>query len=272
MLPLKYFFTHWIFIAVCGAALCLQTYILLDVPVLSNMLVVVFLSILVCYNLYALVGFWISNPVRLFALIQLKWFQIVLCLLGGIAIIILFLLNRIQWVPFFMVVFFSVIYFILLFVDPISFRKLGILKTLLLPFIWTLATVFLPSMNRHFSTALLMIVGSSRYIFLFMIAVIFDVRDRNSDLLGNKNSLATIASNRTLIVLMMIMLWIHSILIFWGIHQFHHLSHFFILEIMGFLTFVLFLFSLKPRGYYFYHFLIDGLMLLTSISTFIASI
>ena len=111
-----------------------------------------------------------------------------------------------------------------------------------------------------------------RLFFLLMISVIFDIRDRHQDDLKKRKTMATMFSNRIIIAMMLVLLIGYGILLIQGIHSMANPLFLIGLSITGCLAFVVFLLSLWPRGYYFYYLLTDGLMLLSSIVTYVATI
>jgi hypothetical protein len=71
---------------------------------------------------------------------------------------------------------------------------------------------------------------------------------------------------------MMIVLIGYVLSLFW-LHQFfQNTTYLFLLLSIGALTYIIYLLALKTRGYYFYYFLVDGLMILSALSLYMATI
>ncbi len=74
----------------------------------------------------------------------------------------------------------------------------GFLKTILLAVIWTIATDIFPFPSFRFDSKAAFLILSHRFIFLLTLSLLFDRRDRQSDCLSGRNTLATLFSDKQL--------------------------------------------------------------------------
>jgi 4-hydroxybenzoate polyprenyltransferase len=152
-------------------------------------------------------------------------------------------------------------------------KNIGFIKTLLLAFTWSFFTVLIPAygeINAHLSHVVSLFL--MRFFFMLMLCIIFDSRDVSIDKLRNLPSIATDFSKKTLTIIMMFVLGGYVLSSFW-LHQFfQNTTYLFLLLSIGALTYIIYLLALKTRGYYFYYFLVDGLMILSSLSLYMATI
>jgi 4-hydroxybenzoate polyprenyltransferase len=160
---------------------------------------------------------------------------------------------------------------------PFSFlrftRKAGLLKTLLLAFTWSFVTVYIPyqqSATGH--TLTLLMLFNNRFLFMLMLCIIFDARDTNVDKIRGLQSLTTLLRPSTI---RYIMFFLFAAYIANGILlrvHYHEPMQILALLITGIITALVYAFSLRQQGYFFYYFGVDGLMLFSSLATYVASI
>lgn len=147
------------------------------------------------------------------------------------------------------------------------------MKTLLLAITWTYVTAFIPIEKKVMDLDNPEIfVISRRFLFLLMLCIIFDSRDIAVDKIRGFRSLATDLSPR-------ILKWlIYSIftLLFasnfcsglFGFNIFQTIA----LQISSMALLMVYFYSTKKQGYLFYYFIVDGLMIFSALTTWIASI
>jgi 4-hydroxybenzoate polyprenyltransferase len=154
-----------------------------------------------------------------------------------------------------------------------SHKNAGFIKTILLAFTWSFFTVFIPSfsiINSHLTQVISLFM--MRFFFMLMLCIIFDSRDVAIDKLSNLPSIGSELNRKSLTLIMMMVLVAYVFSLFW-LHHFVQNPLILFLQLMaGALTFVIYMLALKKRGYYFYYFLTDGLMLLSSLSVYLATI
>ncbi len=272
----KFFLSHSIFVSFCAAGLSYQSFALLGIPVDINILIIVFCSTLASYNFYWLIAkyyFYHSNKIGSFFYKNIS--NIVLFGIASIATLLELCNNSRLLSLIIIATLLTLLYSLPLW--PIKqtrfFRQAGFLKTFLLAFTWSFVTVLLPAhaiifINPFFILQLFFI----RFSFMLMLVLIFDTRDVVIDKLYLLHSLATDFSPRMITIIMgsLFVLYNGSVSIF--MLQPGNIGHGIALASVGIATIALYFVSLKKRGYYFYYFLIDGLMLFSALATFMATI
>ncbi|MBP6431787.1 MAG: hypothetical protein KA319_08475 [Ferruginibacter sp.] len=152
-------------------------------------------------------------------------------------------------------------------------KKFGFAKTFLLAFTWAYVTIVLP-LNKPFlylNNAKLLLF-CNRFLFMLILCIIFDSRDILVDKIKGMHSLATDIKPK---ILKIITLICFALLLFtnYGLHQHGlYLPHNIALLIAIVALAILYYLSFKKRGYLFYYFFVDGMMLLSAILTYLASV
>ena len=152
-------------------------------------------------------------------------------------------------------------------------RKAGVLKTVLLAFTWAYVTVFIPIQKSYAAlTNADLFVFSRRFLFMLMLCILFDNRDKDMDKIRGLHSLATDlkpALLKGLIYIIFAALFISNFLYAdYGITFYQSMA----LQVSTVALLIVYFFSAKKRGYLFYYFIVDGLMLFSALATFIAGI
>jgi hypothetical protein len=272
---LHFILSHSIFISFCAVALCLQTALLLHIDLPAYLYVFIFFSTLSSYNFYWLVSacsfsakpiiavlkqygsnvivFVIAVAGLLFSVLQLT--HLLPVITGGLALTLLYTL------PLLPVKLFR------------AARKAGLAKTFLLAFTWAYVTVYIPYVQAPSGDVLIAVMMfNNRFLFMLMLCIIFDARDTSVDKIRGLQSLTTIIRPRTV---QYIMLGIFAAYIINGIFlrvYYHDTGQILALLITGIITALVYSFSLKKQDYFFYYFVVDGLMLFSAMATYVASI
>lgn len=274
---LHFILSHSIFISICSAALCFQTFQLLHIPPNNFIYGLVFFATLSSYNYYWLIskydfknshhslpGFFIKNlsNVFIFVVAALGLFYCLYFLPAVLPeILIAVILTLLYSLPLFPVRKFAFI------------RQAGFLKTFLLAFTWTYVTVMIPVQEAgsvsNFSICLLF---TARFLFMLMLCIIFDSRDISIDKLRSLRTLATDVSRHTLRLIITIDFICYLAAGFLLRIYFNDMAQVIAFFITGVLTMIVYRLSLKKQGYFFYYFLVDGLMLFSAAATYVASI
>ncbi len=272
---LQFILSHSIFISFCAAALCFQTHQLLNVSPHVIVYLLVFSSTLAGYNLYWLISkFYFSNRnlpsffkknISNFIVLFIASLSTLFCILKLPFLIIYVLISAVL----------TLLYSIPLW--PISKKKYfpkikGYFKTILLAFTWTFSTVIIPAAGSDVNTSSIIILFIARFSFMLMLCSIFDSRDIAVDKMNGLRSLATDVSA---IKLRIIMLATFTAYIIAGILlrvNFTTQSQVIAFILTGIITLYVYFLSVKKRNYFFYYFLVDGLMLISSLLTFVATI
>jgi hypothetical protein len=272
---LQFILSHSIFISICAAALCLQANILLHLPHNLNIYGFILCSTLCSYNFYWLLSkFYFSNRIVSLAFVKRHFSFMLLFTLAG-AGMIFFLLRIWDLLPYIVGgICLTLLYSLPLWPLPISkkLQKAGFFKTTLLALTWAYVTTILPAARvLHTETAPVLALLTTRFCFMLLLCTIFDMRDISVDKMHGLRSLATDLSKRTLSVIINIVFicfFISGLLVRFYFHD--NLQMVFFL-LTGIITFFVYRLSLKPRGYIFYYFLVDGLMLISAAGTWIAA-
>jgi hypothetical protein len=273
---LRFILSYSIFSSICAAALCYQTVVLLHIKTEILLFVFVFFSTLCSYNFYWLISkFSFNHPVGFAWFFKNNLSYIFILLFSGLGMIIcLYFIPKIyQYVAIAIVL--TLLYSMPLwpFKFSIYLRKAGIFKTILLAFTWAFVTVLIPAASvLQIEKKEVLALMVARFFFMLMLCTIFDKRDIKLDKLHALKSLATELSPNTLKTVMLCSFIIYIGAGFWVRYQFSDLNQLLAFLITGLLVGWVYLLSLKKQGYFFYYFVVDGLMLFTATATCIATL
>ncbi|RYD68937.1 MAG: hypothetical protein EOP53_28005 [Sphingobacteriales bacterium] len=159
---------------------------------------------------------------------------------------------------------------------PVKFarklHRLGFLKTFLLALTWTYITVMIPVTGHDASAIAVFSLFFARFFFMLMLCAIFDSRDIAIDKMNSLRSLATDVSESRLKLIMGISFTLYICAGFFLRYLNGGDIQLWAFLITGLATFWVYHLSHKKRGYFFYYFIVDGLMLFSSVLTYVASI
>lgn len=275
MINFRYILSHSIFVAFCAAALGLQTFQLLQIPFSLLILGLLFFSTLAAYNFYWMLSkfFFCSQnqlPIRLKDFVSHFIFFI-----GSSIVVMDCVWQQPQMLtPVFGASIFTFIYAVLFSQNNRKQENkfLLVFKSVLLALTWSYITVYLPAIGfQSESQSALPNLFLHRFLFMWMLCIIFESKDIFANQSDESGNVSSQKSNIFLVVLMTIVLLTYAIHLLLTQQYFGGLKAV-VLMGTGALTYLIFLLSLKPRSYYFYYFLVDGLMIFSSIATYIASI
>ncbi|MEO6488514.1 MAG: hypothetical protein ABIO04_01130 [Ferruginibacter sp.] len=272
---LKFLLSHSIFISFCAVGLCYQTFELLHLPLNNIVFAIIFFATLCSYNFYWLISkyyFKGDTSTRVFLLKQfsnLFFFATA----GSAMLYCLWILPAI--LPYMLVATsLTLLYSIPLWpVKRLAFtRRAGFLKTIVLALTWTYVTVMIPAATGNPGNVSVLLLFTARFLFMLMLCIIFDSRDINVDKIHALRSLATDVSAITLkkIMSVIFILYVATGLVLR--YFFDNAAQVIAFFITGILTLLVYKLSLKKQNYYFYYFLVDGLMLFSALATYVASI
>ena len=184
-----------IFIGACAVALCIQTNLLMHLPLNTfSFYCFVFGATLVQYNLHYLIKTTaVNNSLRLVWSVKNKMVHKVI-LSAGIALILFsFLSFRLH--HFIILAILGAIAFLYSFpVIPFGKKKrikeYGFLKIITLALLWTLVTVWFPVNNFPFENNIFVFIFLKRFVFMFVLCLLFDIRDIEIDRRENITTLA----------------------------------------------------------------------------------
>ena len=206
-----------IFIALCAVALCIETNILLGVPLNNfSFYCFVFGATLVQYNLhYLLKKAAVPNSERL------RWSQKnrtihVIFLFAGI-LLILFSFFSFHLEHFVILAFLgciSVLYSFpfLPFGKRRRIKDYGFLKIITLALLWTLVTVWFPVNGLETDRGLFTLVFAKRFVFMLVLCLLFDIRDIAIDSKEHINTLAVVLGKKKSYLLSYLLLLVFVLL------------------------------------------------------------
>jgi len=189
---LSFFIQTNLLIALAAVALTLAAQVQLGMqPQAHAYLAVIFFATLLDYNLHRFIA--VNNKRETLNSEKFKWaseHQILMRILiiissAGLVIALFFVRNKILYLLGLLAIL-TVLYSIIVSrKQKSSFRFPGITgtKTLLLAFVWTCATVFLPVLQsgHTIDPVHILITFAERFTFIFAIAIPFDIRDMKPD-------------------------------------------------------------------------------------------
>lgn len=176
-----------IFISLCAVALCMETNILLQLPFNSvGFYVFVFGATLVQYNLH-----YVSKTVAIDGSPRLHWSKhqkrTHYILIGMGIVMIIYGLVNFPLHHYVVLLTLGVIGFVYSFpfLPVMGTRKrlkdFGLLKIITLSLMWTLVTVWFPANQLPYDTLVFLFVFIKRFIFIFVLCLVFDIRDASVD-------------------------------------------------------------------------------------------
>lgn len=270
---LQIILSHSIFIAICAVALCWQTCLVLQTPNNYWLYIFVFFSTLCSYNFYWLLSkyaFSADKNVPAFIKRNKSYLLLFLFALCGMLFSIV---NISELLSTIMVgVALTLLYSLPLwpFAAAKRLRRIGFIKTSLLAFTWAFVTVVVPASNISAPANTVLLLLMARFFFMLMLCSIFDQRDVKMDKIHGLHSLATDVSPKTLQAIMLISFLGYFVA---GFLVRNHISNNWQMAafcITALQVWVVYRLSLKKQGYIFYYFMVDGLMLFSSLLSFVA--
>lgn len=273
---LQFILSHSIFISLCASALCYQTFLLLQIPYNNYTYGLVFFATLCSYNLYWLISkYYFNRDISISQFLIKNFSNSLLCMAAaaGLLYCMIYLPGISPYIG--IAVFLTLLYSIPLWpVKSFEFtRRAGFLKTVLLAFTWTYVTVIIPVQQSLFiDNVPVALLFTARFLFMLMLCIIFDSRDIQVDKIHSLRSLATDVSRNTLKIIMAIVFSLYLVCGFFLRYYFGNNPQIIAFLITGIITLLVYRMSLKKQGYFFYYFLVDGLMLFSAIATFVATI
>lgn len=273
---LHFILSHSIFVAICAVAFAFQTAQLLHIHVPVFLYGFIFFATTCSYNFYWMISrFSFAGDTLLREFVQKERTGLLLFLLSGIGMVSCYSGSGIRLPQLIVAMLLTLLYAIPLL--PVKFlhftRKAGVLKTTLLAFTWTYVTAFLPLQTAwgSLSSAGIFIL-TRRFLFMLMLCIIFDNRDMAMDKIRGLHSLATVLKPNQLLLLIAVIFIVlfgtNFLSVSYGISYAQSVA----LQTSTIALLFVYFLSTRKQGYLFYYFLVDGLMLFSSLATFIAGI
>ena len=272
---LLYAFVNYAFFAACCAiALAIQTYIFCKLPINFFLLSFVFFATICSYNLHFFLAKYSSTGL----IIRLTTLHVnahVYCIFFGVVgMCATFLPSNLPIIP----VLFSLVctsLYSLPFLQIKSLEKIkkaGFLKTILLAFTWAYVTVYLPVAASNINQPIIIYWLVQRLLFMLVLCIIFDTRDVESDMLKGFHTLATDLSSKAIQILVILLFVASVVQHFYGIYFYASAKQVLGLQAVVACTVIIYVVSLKKRGYLFYYCIVDGLMIVSAIVSTLVSI
>jgi hypothetical protein len=274
---INFFFSHSIFAALCAVALCFQTVDILPGAQHNTFFYLFVFSATLCsYNFHLLAGaVFVRGIPSAKHVLSANREAVVFIVLSAAAIVytLLHLQFLLPWVAVSLAA--AALYSLPLLPLPLfeKVRSAGFLKTLLLALTWTYVTAFLPLQqsgygihNKEY------IFFAHRFCFMLQLCLIFDLRDVAVDKIKGLHSLATDISHGAANRLFYLLVGLFGILTVW---LFQFIPSIYLMLAFGMVQFAVIILYQAPqqyRSYFFYFFLVDGLMILSALLTGLVSI
>ena len=272
MIRINFIFKYSFFIAICAAAMALQTSIIIENSINASSLGLVFFATLAAYNFYSIICIWNKDRKNHFPLIFPKYvLHITFLFLAALAMID-YLWYQKAIIPIVLMLFLLLLIYSSHFIlnsTKVIFNRFPIIKSGLLAFTWTIATVLIPLIHLNFFSDVFPFFVL-RFIFILMICILFDHRDVQVDEMIDVKDFQLKTKVKFTTLLMISLLIVFNLVLF-SVDKINH-RQFFVLLFSGVLVYLIYLLSLKKRTFYFYYFIVDGLMLFSSIASYLASI
>lgn len=266
-----------IFIALCAVSFCIQTNILLGLPWNPfSFYCFVFGATLVQYNLHYLVKKTaVKNSERLTWSQKNQSTHLVLLILGVLLILFSFFGFKLE--HFLILLFLGLIAFLysfpfLPFGKKKRIKDYGFMKIITLALLWTLVTVWFPVNTMHFDPVLFAFVFVKRFVFMFILCLLFDVRDMEIDETEKINTMAVSLGRKKSYQLSYTLLVVFSLL---SIAQYLYLPQagFLIAMLLSaILTYVTILLTKRTNSDFIYLAGIDGMMIVQALLVYVFSL
>ncbi len=275
---LYYIFSHSFFVAFCAVALSLQSCQFLQIQVSASLSFFIFFATINAYNFYWFFSKYNFDEIRgqLNPILKENALSVFLFISSLVYIVVFLIVNQhllgVTTISFLL----SIIYALPIILKQLAKRlqAFGFLKTILLAFTWAFVTVVLPvqfSGIYHSNTVLLLLLH--RFLFMFLLCIIFDARDAKIDAIKNLHSIATFVNTKILHII-----FCSALIAFLVLSNTINLSllqskfNFVTWFISSVVLVLYYLSARKKRGYFYYYFLVDGCMILYPLLTYLVSI
>lgn len=266
-----------IFIAACAVSFCIETNILLNLPLNSfSFYCFVFGATLVQYNLhYSMKKVAVKDSERLSWTLQNKNVHFVLLVIGCLLILFSFFSFHLQ--HFIVLAILGCIAFLYSFPFlPFGKRKrikdYGFVKIITLSLLWTLITVWFPVSNMRVDTGLFVFVFVKRFVFMFILCLLFDVRDIEIDEKENIKTLAVILGKKNSYFLSYFLLILFVVLSVVQYFVYPQMVFLLAMLISSVITWIVMEATKKTNSDFIYLAGVDGMMLLQALLVYLFSL
>jgi 4-hydroxybenzoate polyprenyltransferase len=266
-----------IFIGVCAVAFCIETNLLLNLPLNSfSFYCFVFGATLAQYNLHYLVKTTaVKNSERLAWSLKNKNLHKILLAAGICLILFSFFSFRLH--HFIIMSVLGAIAFLYTFpVIPLGKKKrikdYGFIKIITLAILWTLVTVWFPVVNFPVEKNIFIFVFLKRFLFMFVLCLLFDMRDIEIDRQENINTIAVFLDKQKSYFLVYIALIIFIILSLIQYFYFGDMGVLIAMLLSAVATFFTVALTKRSNSDFVYLAGIDGMMLLQALLVYLISL
>jgi len=273
----EFFFFGSIFIGVCVVAMCIETNLLLHLP-LNNpgFYFFIFGCVLVQYNLHYLIKRSALSDSASFKWSKKNAHTHLVIIGAGLLLIItgLFSFELHHFIFLFILGIITLLYSLP--VLPFTYKKrlkdFGILKIITLVLLWTVITVWFPVDQLNYADSAFFLIFVRRFIFLFALCLVFDIRDIEIDTKENIRTIPVIIGVKKTYILDYVLLCIFILLTLIQYLQTPDLGQLNAMIISAGATFFMIEYIKKNKSDIAYLACIDGMMLLQALLVIIGSI
>ena len=266
-----------LFIAACAVSMCLETNLLLHLPLNTlSFYCFVFGATLVQYNLHYLVKIRaVKDSHRMNWSLRNRKLHLLFIAAGTILILFsLFSFHLHHFIILLILGAISSIYSLPLipFGKKKRIKDFGLIKIITLALLWTIVTVWFPADQLNFDHFSFLLIFSRRFIFMFLLCLLFDMRDLEVDADENIHTLPVMLGIRRCYHLCYILLIAFVLL---TIVQYVYSSQFIpfiVMMLSAAITFVVVEHTKKHNSDYIYLAFVDGMMLLQALMVIFSSI
>ncbi len=152
-------------------------------------------------------------------------------------------------------------------------RKVAIGKTIFLAFIWMYVTTILPVIvsGREWNTGFVL-YAVSRFFYIYSICILFDYRDREDDRAEGVRSLITYLSEKNITRLFIFSLVVFAVSTAWMLDYGYEKKYIILVLLPGLIIAALYNYARRHFSDFLYYFILDGLMALPALLTWLAGI
>ena len=161
-------------------------------------------------------------------------------------------------------------------VMPFTRRKrlkdFGVLKIITLTLLWTLVTVWFPVSQAYYTDVSFLLIFLRRFIFIFILCLVFDIRDTEIDSKENRRTIPVITGIRKAYAICYFLLVVFVMISLIQYLKTPDIIQFNAMVISAAATFVMIEYTKKNKSDIAYLACIDGMMLLQAVLVVIGSI
>lgn len=274
MRVVQFIFLHAFFAAFCAVALCFETAILLGLGHDLYLYAFVFFATLGSYNFHLLMGAWYVQGGSIGRLLRQQ--AVATGFVVASAAVALALLPHLSVIwPYLLVAGLATACYSLVLLPVAALaplRRAGFAKTLLLALTWTFVTVLLPLENHKYGHPIGIALFLQRFFLMLQLCLLFDLRDTAIDKIKGLHSLATDITPATMKKLFYLLAGAYLLAsggVAFGLGQ--YAVGIVCLCVQLAIT-TLCQVPMARRNYFYYYFLVDGIMLLSALLTGMAQL